>query len=243
MIAIRNAVKQFGVQKVLDGLSFEVKSGEIVCLLGRSGAGKSVLLKCIVGLGQLDAGEICVDEFHVGSLNERDLFSLRRQCAMVFQQPALLDSLTVFENIGFGLEAERLDEETEKIRVESAVRRVGLELAVLPEYPLNLSFGAQKRISIARVLALNPKYFLFDEPTTGLDPVVTRSLNHLIQTIVRGTDRSALVVSHDVESALEIADRIILLQDGHQVFWGTPGEFITSNQPLAVQFKKYGRWS
>jgi phospholipid/cholesterol/gamma-HCH transport system ATP-binding protein len=237
MIEFKNVKKRFGNKQVLDGLSFKVSRSEIVFLLGRSGAGKSVVLKHLVGLVQPDSGEVWVDGENVTHFSESAFFAVRKRCGMVFQFPALIDSLTVFDNVAFGLRAHSLtDKQNEKDFVLEKLGLVGLGEKVLEKRPSELSFGTQKRVSIARTLAIQPSYLLFDEPTTGLDPVSTHSIHALIQNLSRKLKVTCLVVSHDMGGALSFADRIVLLDGGKVAVAGTPEDLKASTYPLARQF-------
>jgi phospholipid/cholesterol/gamma-HCH transport system ATP-binding protein len=239
LIEFKKVVKSFGRKRVLDAMSFTVERGEIVFLLGRSGAGKSVCLKHLVGLVQPDAGEVWVDGDEVSGFTEQQFFAVRRKCGMVFQFPALLDSLTVYENLAFGLRAHKLvTPEDERAVVKEALAFVNLGEAVLEKFPSELSFGMQKRVSIARTVAIRPEYLLFDEPTTSLDPVSTASVHALIQSLSRKLKVTALVVSHDMEGALAVADRILLVDQGKVVDQGTPAELRASKHPLTIEFLK-----
>jgi phospholipid/cholesterol/gamma-HCH transport system ATP-binding protein len=237
MIEFKNVSKAFGPKRVLDGMSFQVGPGEIVFLLGRSGVGKSVTLKHLVGLIRPDSGEIYVDGKAITGLSEDAFFDVRKKCGMVFQFPALIDSLTVYENVAFGLRAHALcpaAEERDVVRQKLAL--VGLADAVLEKYPSELSYGMQKRASIARTLAVQPSYLLFDEPTTGLDPVSTKRIHSLIESLSRKLQVASLVISHDMEGALSIADRILLIDKGKVVDSGTPAHMRQSKHPLTSQF-------
>jgi len=238
VILVENLSKTFGNRKVLDQVSFTIPSGQCLFVLGKSGVGKSVLLKHIVGLIAPDEGKIRVGELEVDVKDPRALQSVRKQCGLVFQFPALLDSVTVFENVAFGLRARGIAGNTDEIetRVKKELIRVGLEDSILEKYPAQLSYVAQKRVSIARTLAVAPDYLLFDEPTTGMDLVATSALNSLIQKLVRELRVTTVVVSHDIKSALKISDRIILLENGKIVFDGSPEKFKTSDVKLAREF-------
>lgn len=236
MIEFREVHKSFGPRKILNGISFKIEKAEIVFILGTSGTGKSVLLKNIVGLLRPDQGEIWIDGLEVSGLSEEEYFPVRKKCGMVFQQPALLDSLTVFENIAFGLRRlERLPEAEIQERVRECLSLVNL-LGVEEKLPQEISYGMQKRVSLARTLALRPQILLFDEPTTGLDPVTTNYVNKLIQNLSHRLQTTSLVVSHDMECALKIADRIIVLSEGKILESGTPQELLASPVPLVREF-------
>lgn len=236
MIEFRQVVKSFGERKVLKGLSFRVEQGEILFILGTSGTGKSVLLKNIVGLLKPDSGEIWLDQLNVASLEEEELLPVRRRCGMVFQHPALFDSLTIFENVAFGLRRHfRLEETEVKKRVLHALELVHLKNIEL-KFPGEISYGMQKRVSLARTIAIEPEILLFDEPTTGLDPITTNAINQLIFDLSRSLKTTSIVVSHDMHCAMAIADQIIVLDQGNIVDKGNRSEIRRSQQPLVRQF-------
>lgn len=237
MIEFKNLKKSFGEREVLKGLTFKVERGEILFILGTSGTGKSVLLKNIVGLLRPTSGEIWLDGQEVSKLSEVDYFPIRKKCGMVFQHPALFDSLTVFENIAFGVRKHEphLNAPEVRERVRKCLELVHLH-KIEQKKPQDISYGMQKRVSLARTVAVSPEVLLFDEPTTGLDPVTTQAINHLIQELSRSLHTTSLVVSHDMQCALSIADRIIMLDQGHIVAHGTPEEMKKSKHPLVVDF-------
>lgn len=236
MIEFKNLVKKFGERTVLRGISFAIQKGEILFVLGTSGTGKSVLLKNLVGLLKPDQGEIWVDGEEISRYSEDEYFRIRRKVGMVFQQPALFDSLTVFDNIAFGLRRlERLPEDQIQRRVREALQAVHLD-GIERKFPAQISYGMQKRVSLARTVALRPQVLLFDEPTTGLDPVTTTSVNLLIQELSRKMHTTSIVVSHDMGCALSIADRILVLDQGQVVEQGSPDELKKSAVPLVRDF-------
>jgi phospholipid/cholesterol/gamma-HCH transport system ATP-binding protein len=236
MIRFENVVKRFGDRTILKGISFEVEEGEIIFVLGTSGTGKSVLLKNIVGLLRPDEGKIWIDGQEVSRIPEEDYFPVRKKCGMVFQHPALFDSLSVFENVAFGLRRHmRLSEDEIAARVERCLSLVNLK-GIEHKTPSQISYGMQKRVSLARTLALEPRILLFDEPTTGLDPVTTNAVNQLIRDLSRELKTTSMVVSHDMHCALAIADRIIVLDQGHIVEQGSPQELRSSSHPLVKDF-------
>lgn len=231
--------KRFGERTVLDGLSFETLPGEILFLLGRSGVGKSVTLKHLVGLIRPDSGKIFVDEVDVTLLKEEEFGPIRRKCGMVFQHPALLDSLSVRANIGFGLRQDvqaRPFTDAEESRIRTCLELVHLHPKVLDQKPPELSYGMQKRVSLARTLAPGPEILLFDEPTTGLDPIATEAVNDLIRDLSRRLRVTSIVVSHDMKSALSVADRILVLDAGKILALGTPQNIRDSQIPLIRDF-------
>lgn len=221
---------------MLNGLSLKIREGEIIFILGTSGTGKSVLLKNLVGLLTPDEGEIWIDNEEVSKFTEEQYLPIRKKCGMVFQHPALFDSLTIFENVAFGLRRHyQLDEEVIKDKVNKALKLVHLT-GIENKRPAQISYGMQKRVSLARTVALEPRILLFDEPTTGLDPVTTTAVNQLILDLSRELKTTSLVVSHDMNCALSIADRIVVLDKGQIVALGTPDELKKSEHPLVKDF-------
>lgn len=234
MLEFRNVTKTFGENVVLRDLSFRTNEGEILFILGTSGTGKSVLLKLIVGLLRVTSGEIYLNSQKISDLSEEDFFPVRRKCGMVFQHPALFDSMSVLENVAFGIR--ELSDEEMRARVVETLKVVGLGEDTLPLKTSRLSYGMQKRVSLARTLAVKPDVLLFDEPTTGLDPVTTQSVNQLIRSSSKEYKCTSLVVSHDMESALTLADRILVLSKGCIVELATPQEIRKSQVPLVREF-------
>jgi len=240
MIRFENVVKSFGSKHILKGVSFEIMPGEILFILGRSGTGKSVTLKTLVGLLKPDSGNVIIrnqkdgKDLQVQSLDQEGLNLARKICGMVFQHPALLDSLTIFENVAFGLRD--LNEEDKRKRVLECLKLVHLDENILNLKPPEISYGMQKRVSIARTIAPGPQYLLFDEPTTGLDPITTNAINELINELARTLNVTSLVVSHDMGCALDIADRILVLDNGGILAMGSVNEIRNSKEPLIVDF-------
>lgn len=237
MIEFVRVSKRFGSKQVLDEMSFSIRRGEIAFLLGRSGVGKSVTLKHIVGLLRPDSGDVRVDGRSVVGLSEEELLPIRRKCGMIFQFPALLDSLSVFDNIAFGprVAGEKAHSRLSKIVAEH-LEQVNLPAQVGAKFPRELSFGMQKRVSIARALALHPTYLLFDEPTTGLDPVSTAGVYALIAELSKKLHVTSMVISHDMKGALDTADRILVVDKGKIVDEGPPSEIQKSEHPLTSTF-------
>ena len=236
MVEFKGVSKRFGARTILNGLSFRAEIGEILFIIGVSGIGKSVTLKLAAGLLDADGGEIWIDGQNTTRLPERERFAVRKKCGMVFQSPALFDSLTVFENVAFGL---RRHFDLSEAELRERVRQ-GLELVHLrgieEKRPSEISFGMQKRVSLARTVAIEPKALLFDEPTTGLDPVSTNAVNRLILDLSRALKTTSIVVSHDMACALEIADRIIVLDQGRVLEEATPDRLRASRHPLVRDF-------
>ncbi len=236
MIEFKNLVKRFGDRTILKGLNLTIREGQIVFILGTSGTGKSVLLKNLVGLLRPDGGEIWIDGEEVSQISEDDYLAIRKKCGMVFQHPALFDSLTIYENVAFGLRRHyQFDEKVIEEKVQTALKLVNLS-GIEHKLPAQLSYGMQKRVSMARTVVLSPKILLFDEPTTGLDPVTTNAVNSLIQDLSRKLKTTSLVVSHDMNCALSIADWIVVLDKGEIVEQGTPADLLASKKPLVMDF-------
>jgi phospholipid/cholesterol/gamma-HCH transport system ATP-binding protein len=235
IINVENLVKSFGDRKILNDVSFQVAKGEILFILGQSGTGKSVLLKCLVGLLTPDSGNIQIDQFSLKNRSEKDFQEVRRKCAMVFQNPALFDSLTIEENIAFGLKRlTKLDSIEINAKIKKVLDSVQLSQDILYKKPHEISFGQQKRVSLARSLVLEPEILLFDEPTTGLDPVSTTAINRLIGFISKEYKTTSLVVSHDMQCAYEIAYRVLFLDKG-QVIYDDKTENVHQSQVSLVQ--------
>lgn len=237
MISFQNVRKSFGTREILKGITFDVPEGQILFILGTSGTGKSVLLKNIVGLLKPSSGAIVIDGVDVAQMSEEQMFPIRRKCGMVFQHPALFDSLSIFENVAFGLRKHQpeLSESDVRQRVQECLSLVQLR-GVENKMPQEISYGMQKRVSLARTVAVNPRILLFDEPTTGLDPVTTHAINQLILDLSRKLKTTSLVVSHDMQCALEIADHIIMLDKGEIVAQGSPAEMKKNPHPLVRDF-------
>lgn len=234
-ITVTGLAKSFGANPVLDGLDFSVGTGETVCVLGRSGTGKSVLLKTIIALLDPDAGRVEVLGRDLHALDERGRLQARRELGYVFQGAALFDSLTVYENVGFPLLQRRVDERRVRTRVEEVLAEVNLAEAI-DRFPSELSGGMQKRAGLARAIIERPRIVLYDEPTTGLDPLTTDTINELIQGLKARHGVTSVVVTHDVRSAFTIADRMILLERGRIAAIGTPAEVRRSQDPLVRRF-------
>jgi phospholipid/cholesterol/gamma-HCH transport system ATP-binding protein len=249
-IRFEHVYKAFGPKEVLQDVSFEVKRGEILFILGKSGMGKSVTLKHIIGVLEPDQGKVFVDEFEVSAMHttetEDDLTLVRQRCGMVFQHPALLDSLNNYDNIAFGLRTPQyqaksgraLTEQEIDVIVHEQLKLVHLDEDILPLKPYEVSYGVQKRLSMARTLAPGPEYLLFDEPTTGLDPLSTSSINQLIYELSRKLQVTSMIVSHDMACALSIADQILFLDQGKILLMAPPREVVKSQIPLVLDFFK-----
>ena len=235
-IVIDSVSKRLGPKQVLSGVSLSVAEGESVAIIGRSGTGKSVLLKHVVGLMQPDAGTVRVDGVDVPSLGTKDLLELRKRMGMLFQGGALFDSLSVGDNVGLPLrEHTRVDETQVALVVREKLHLVGLE-GVEEMRPSSLSGGMKKRAALARALALNPKIMLYDEPTTGLDPITADLINRLIRRLQERLGITSIAVTHDMRSAYHIADRIAMLHEGRIHAVGTPAEIQATTDPAVRQF-------
>lgn len=236
MISVRELTKTIGVQEILRGVDLDVGTGETLVIIGRSGGGKSVLLKHLVGLMQPDSGEIWIEGQNILGLSERKLADIRRKVGILFQSGALFDSMTVEENIAFPLrEAGERDPEVIREQVNEMLEVVELE-GQHDKMPVNLSGGMKKRVGLARAIVRRPSVVLYDEPTAGLDPVVSDSINHLIRRLQERFHVTSVVVTHDMKSAFHIADRIAYLHEGRIRFSGTSDELQQSSDPLLQDF-------
>ena len=236
MIEVRALRKKLGEQEILRGVDFGVAKGETLVIIGRSGAGKSVLLKHLVGLMQPDSGEIYIEGENIIGLNERKLAAIRRKVGILFQGGALFDSMTVEENIAFPLrEAGQRDAAVIREEVAEMLEVIELE-GQQQKMPVNLSGGMKKRVGLARAIIRRPSCVLYDEPTAGLDPVVSDSINQLIRRLQERYHVTSIVVTHDMKSAFHIADHIAYLHEGSIYFYGTAEELQRSSDPLLQDF-------
>lgn len=235
-IQLRDVHKSFGPIEVLRGFTLEVKDGETVAVIGASGSGKSVMLKHVVALLDPDRGEVRVDGQTVHELKQDDLYELRKKVGYVFQFAALFDSMTVAENVSMGLRRMTdLSKPEIDDRVAECLRVVELE-GFEEKYPAELSGGQKKRAGLARAIATRPKYLLYDEPTTGLDPVTATIIDRLIVRTRDELGATGVVVTHDIDSACDIADRVGMLYEGRVRFVGTPDELRTTEDPVVKGF-------
>ena len=235
-IEFRDVWKRLGRKQVLRGLDLDVRRGECLVIIGRSGTGKSVLLKHVVGLMAPDRGQVLVNGLEVEDLGEKDLLELRRGMGMLFQGGALFDSMSVGENVGLPLrEHTPMPEEQIEIVVSEKLALVGLE-GTESMRPSLLSGGMKKRAALARSLVLNPKIMLYDEPTTGLDPITADVINQLIRRLQQRLGMTSIAVTHDMRSAYHIADRIAMLHEGRIHATGTPEEIQATRDPALRQF-------
>jgi len=230
--------KAFGPKVIFSGLNLELRRGETITIMGASGSGKSVLLKMLIGLLRPDAGQILVDDHDVALMNDEQLSEIRRRIAYLFQGAALFDSLTVGENVAYGLREQFWSSMTnEEImgRVEQSLSLVGLP-GIESMRPSDLSGGMKKRVGLARTLALQPEVILYDEPTTGLDPINTARINHLIKGIQRTLGLTSVVVTHDMGTAFAVSDRLAMLGKGRTLLVGTIDDFRNTTQQAVRDF-------
>lgn len=236
MIQLKNVYKSFGPNHVLRGLNLEVKCGESMVVIGGSGTGKSVLIKCVIGLLHHDQGEIYVDGQEISHLSEEEWNGLRKKFGMLFQRDALFDSMSVWENVGFALGRHtNLSDEKIKATAVEKLKLVGLQ-NVENRMPAELSGGMRKRVSLARAIAMEPAILLYDEPTTGLDPVMANVINKLIVSMREKLEVTSIAITHDMVSAYRIADRIAMLYKGEIIEVGTPDEIKSSANEIVQQF-------
>lgn len=252
MIELRNIKKSFGSKSVLNGVSCSVPTGQTTCIIGRSGCGKSVLLKHIVGMLKADSGTVLIDGRDVTTLTKQELFDMRRSIGYVFQGAALFDSLNVYENVVISLVEHGV---TDRAHLDAEARRVLSAVGLLPpldgngsaEYerefailstkkPSDLSGGMRKRVGVARALVGQPRYIFYDEPTTGLDPVTSQQIDDLLHELAGKYRVTSVVITHDMFSVYNIADHVIMLHDGLVRFTGSVAELQESSDPVVVEF-------
>ena len=236
-ISLRGVRKAFGPKVVLDGIDLDVARGESVVIIGGSGTGKSVLLKCILGILQPDAGTIRIDGQDTTHARGEAREAMMRKFGMLFQGAALFDSLPVWENVAFGLiQGQRMGRREAKERAVATLGAVGLNPEVADLFPAELSGGMQKRVGLARAIATRPEVIFFDEPTTGLDPIMADVINDLIVKCVRDLGATAVSITHDMASARKIADRVAMLYKGRLIWVGPVAEIDRSGNPYVEQF-------
>jgi phospholipid/cholesterol/gamma-HCH transport system ATP-binding protein len=235
-VRIKDLYKSFGPQKVLQGINLEIERGKITVIIGKSGGGKSVLLKHIIGLLKPDSGEIWVEGTEITRLKEKELNDVRKRFGMLFQEAALFDSLNVFENVAFPLrEHTDLSEKEIHTAVDDRLRQVGLEDFGL-KMPSDLSGGMKKRVGLARALILDPDIILFDEPTSAIDPIISLTILDLIKQTQIDLKKTYIVISHDILGMFRIADRVAMLYDGRIIEYGSPGEIRKSTREETREF-------
>jgi len=236
MIEVRDLQKSYGDQRVLDGVSFGIEKGESVVIIGRSGGGKSVLLKHVIGLLQPDAGHVLIAGEDITAMNERELIRVRQRFGMLFQGAALFDSLTVAENVAFAFRRQRGLTSAETARkVATALEMVDLP-GIEDKKPSELSGGMKKRVGLARAIVYQPEIVLYDEPTTGLDPIVADSIDQLIIRVRERMQVTTVVVTHDMRSARRVGQRILMLHDKKIFANGTPDEIFASEDTIVKRF-------
>lgn len=252
MIVLDNLHKAFGPKKVLTGVSLEIPDGETLVIIGRSGTGKSVLLKLIVGLLQPDQGSITIDGRRVDTMNEKDLYGLRREFGYVFQGSALFDSMNVFDNLVLGLREHGVKDES---LLHEEARRNLVNVGLLPDpsmvtteefqkawsilvnkKPAELSGGMKKRVGVARALVGSPRYIFYDEPTTGLDPIASEQIDNLVRDLTIKLDVTSIVITHDIFSVYRVAHSVVMLEEGTILFAGTPDELRACDYPVVREF-------
>lgn len=250
MIEIVNIHKSFGPKKVLQGINLTIPDNDILCIIGKSGCGKSVLIKIIVGLLEPDIGTVSIDNKIVSQLNRNELYGLRRKFGFVFQSAALFDSLNVFENVVLGLyehgerdlkyleqEAKRVLQAVGLLPIDNDSKEFLKEWEILKyKMPADLSGGMKKRVGVARALVGNPEYIFYDEPTTGLDPVTSEQIDDLISELSHKLKVTSIIITHDMFSVYKIANRVVMLHDGKLQFEGSPEMMTKSTDPVVKEF-------
>ena len=236
-ISIRNLYKSFGKKHVLNGVDLDIEKGQSLVVIGGSGTGKSVLIKCIQGLLTPDAGSIKIDGEETVGTKGKNLKDMHAKMGMLFQGGALFDSLTVWENVAFALlENQKMDRASAKVEAVRVLRQVGLAPDVADLAPSELSGGMQKRVGLARAVITKPEIIFFDEPTTGLDPIMADVINDLIVESAKGLGATTLTITHDMASARKIADKVAMLYEGKIIWQGTVKEMDKTENPYVCQF-------
>jgi len=235
MIRIINLYKSFGKKQVLQGINLDIYDGETITIMGSSGEGKTVLLKNIIGLMKPDRGSIIVDGIDITKVDNRTLRNVQKKFGYLFQGSALFDSMNVFENVAFGLRNHNLSNKELAKRVELYLSYVGLE-GIENMYPSELSDGMKKRVALARAVAYNPQYILYDEPTTGLDPQTAETITDLIISLQKKLNVTSIVVTHDLKAAIKVSQRIAFLSKGKIVAIEEPKKILNSQEPLIKEF-------
>jgi phospholipid/cholesterol/gamma-HCH transport system ATP-binding protein len=236
VVEIEHLKKYFGSNKVLEDISVKLEKGKNLVVLGKSGSGKSVLIKCLVGLIKSDEGKIIMLEKNISELNEKEMNELRKKIGFLFQSAALYDSMTVRENLEFPLRDNKaMKKEEREILVKEALKNVGLEDAI-DLMPSELSGGMRKRIGLARTIILKPEIILYDEPTTGLDPITSKEISQLILDIQKKFNTAAIIITHDIECARITSNKLLILKDGKAAIEGTYDEVSKSNDKWVHSF-------
>lgn len=234
-IRIVDLHKAFGPKVILDGLDLEVYEGEVLCIIGKSGTGKSVIMKHLVGILQPDSGEIFVDGINFTTADEDEKIRIQGKYCILFQGAALFDSMNIYDNIAFGMRRKDIPEEEIARLVPELLEEVGLR-NIEKKRPSELSGGMQKRVGLARAIAIRPEIMLYDEPTTGVDPITGGAVDRLILKMREKHNITSIVVTHDMKSAYRIADRVAMLYEGRIIFQGTPDEVRYTDNPYVQQF-------
>ena len=236
MIELKNISKSFSEKNILDDISLNVVEGDTVAVIGQSGVGKSVFLKHINGLIKPNSGTVLIDKVDINSLSFKNKQNLRKNMAMVFQFGALFDSLTIKENILIALNnLTKLKIQDKKLRVKEVLDQVNL-VDIEELYPHDISGGMRKRVGVARAIAIKPKYILYDEPTTGLDPITTDKINRLIKKIRKEEKNTSIIVTHEMKIVNEVANKVVMLYNGKIIFEGSPDEINSSNDKYIKYF-------
>ncbi len=241
LFEIRGLVKRFGDRVVLDGIDLDIHKGELITLIGRSGSGKSVLLQHMIGLIRPDAGKVVFDGQEVSSLSERAWVKVRKRIGMLFQESALFDSLTVEDNVAYALREHRaMDEEQIRARVAESLEMVSLP-GVQAMWPADLSGGMRKRVALARAIAMRPEVVLYDEPTEGLDPINVTRVYRLLDTLRKRLGITTVVVTHNMQAAFHVSERLAVLDEGRVIAVGAPAEVERVEDVRLDPFKKASR--
>ncbi len=235
MIELKNLTKSFGTKKITDNLDLTIPDNDFIAIIGRSGEGKSVLLKQIIGLIKPDSGRIIIDNDEIEKLSKKELQKVYKKCGYVFQFAALLDSLNVFENIGITLLENGIDPKKVVSLVTEKLKSVGLNQEALSKYPDELSGGMKKRVGLARTLMLSPKILIYDEPTTGLDPVTVRIIHELIKKTHQDLKATSIIISHDIE-IFKYAKTVAMLHEGKIIYTGPAKDIWECDNPYVYQF-------
>jgi phospholipid/cholesterol/gamma-HCH transport system ATP-binding protein len=235
-VVVKGLRKSFGAQQVLKGIDLTVEKGEILAVLGKSGTGKSVLLRLLIGLEKAEAGSICIRGQDTTNLEMDQLNEMRMKVGFLFQEGALYDSLTIAENVAFPLRRHtKLPDSERQEKVRTLLNSVGLDKD-LEKMPSDISGGMRKRVGLARALALDPEILLFDEPTAGLDPITAAEIGELIQKLRKDRNVTSIVVTHDMHAAHHFSDRLVMLKEGNVLLTGTFEDFQNSKDPFVAQF-------
>ena len=236
-IRMKDVCKSFGCKKVLDGVTLDVKKGESLVIIGGSGTGKSVTIKCIQGLLTPESGSIEIDGREIVGLGEKEMEKINAQTGMLFQGAALFDSLNIWENVAFGLiQGKKMSRREAKVIAIEKLRQVGLGEDVAELYPDELSGGMKKRVGLARAIAAAPELIFFDEPTTGLDPIMSDVINDLIRDCVKRLGATSVTITHDMSSVRKIADKVAMLYKGKIIWYGDVADIDSCGNPYVEQF-------